>query len=268
MRIKLLFTSFVFIACYCMSFAINPMKEYKMKPNVFEIKYEEKKIPTLDGALLNTWIMNTAEKENTKDCTIIITGSDAGNMGYSLAYAANLLAHGYDVITYDYRGFGESSDFDFNANNVYHSEYIQDFNTIINWTSKNKRTEKIAVLSFSMGTLIATAGYQDSKYDLLIAEGFIQSPCTNRKRIKKLKGKKLSLPKGHKKHGKAINNLNIPILVFSSKNDPITTLEDSKKIVSKKKNRKLVEFDGEHLRGAFTMGMDNYIKEINLMNQR
>jgi len=237
-------------------YAINPMREYKMKPDKFDIEYQEEKILSSNGAILNTWIMKS-EAENKKNYTFIIVGSDAGNMGFSLAYALYLLKNGYDVITFDYRGFGESSDFEHKPDNLYHTEYIEDFHSVISWVKKEIAPEKIGILAFSMGTLIATTGFEKSKYDLLVAEAFIKSPRKIVQRIKKTKGKKINLPKSTKPRLSYLNKINVPMLLFSSKEDEITTLKDSRKIASKMPNRKLVEFNGEHLRGAYTLGMDN-----------
>jgi len=184
-------------------------------------------------------------------------------MGFTLAYAAYLLNSGYDVITFDYRGFGESSDFKHNPNNLYHTEYIDDFHSVVSWVKKEIVPEKIGVLAFSMGTLIATAGFEKSDYDVLVAEGFIKSPRKIVKRIKKTKDKKINLPKSNKSHRQNLNKINIPMLLFGTKEDKTTTLKDSQKVVSKKPNRKLVEFNGERLRAGFTLGMDNYLNEIN-----
>jgi len=243
-------------------YSINPMRDYTIKPDKLNIEYEEKKIPSSNSAMLNTWVMKSTI-ENKKNYTFIIAGSDAGNMGFSLAYAAYLLNSGYDVVTFDYRGFGESSDFKHNENNLYHAEYIDDFHSVVSWVKKEMAPEKIGVLAFSMGTLIATAGFEKSNYDVLVAEGFIKSPKKIVKRIKKTKGKKINLPKSSKSYRQNLNKINIPILLFGTKEDKTTTLKDSQKIVSKKTNRKLVEFNGERLRAGFILGMDNYLNEIN-----
>lgn len=243
-------------------YSINPMKEYTMKPDLFKIEYEEVKIKTKDDYELNTWVMESSN-EDKKGYTIVIVGSDAGNMGFSLPYASYLLKNGYDVITFDYRGFGDSSSFNYNPNNYYHEEYVEDFVTIIEWTKTKYERNKIGVLAFSMGTLISSIGYNEIKYDVLVGEGFIKSPAKTVKRVKKEKGKELNLPKSAKQDGKRINKIEIPILIFSSRTDKITTLKDSEQIASKRTNRKVVVFEGEHLRGGYTLGMPNYINEIN-----
>jgi len=51
-------------------YSINPMREYKMKPDKLNIEYEEKKIPSSNGAILNTWIMKSTI-ENKKNYEVM-----------------------------------------------------------------------------------------------------------------------------------------------------------------------------------------------------
>ncbi|MEM6376824.1 MAG: alpha/beta fold hydrolase [Bacteroidota bacterium] len=254
----------IFIVSTQSAFCINPMREYKIKPDQFKIGYQELKVITKDGYELNTWIMESTAAIK-KEHTFIIAGSDAGNMGFTLSYAVYLLKAGYDVVTFDYRGFGASSDFDFNPNNMYHTAYITDFVTIVNWVKKEKQAKKIGILAFSMGSLIATSGFEKSSYDFLACEGFIYSPKQNQSRIKQQKDKKLILPDDAKNYNRRLKELDIPILLFAGSLDQITTLKDSKRVARKKPQAKVIEFDGAHLKGALTMGIDKYINEITVM---
>lgn len=248
-------------------YSINPIKEYKMTPEQFNIAFEEMKVKTSDGAELNVWIMKSSIEEK-RNYTFVIAGSDAGNMGFSIPFAFHLLNNGYDVVTFDYRGFGGSSDFNFNPNNLYHDEYINDFTTVINWTRNKLKPENIGVLAFSMGTLISTVGYRNAKYEILVGEGFLKCPTNVAKRIEKIKGKKIIIPKSRKSICKRTKEIEIPLLLFASKNDKITILKDSQEVGEQKQNRELIPFDGDHLKGAFTLGLNNYIIEINKMIEK
>lgn len=242
-------------------FAINPMKEYKMKPETFQLDYQELKLETPDGYKLNTWMMEPIGEVN-KNVTIVIVGSDAGNMGFSLPYASYLLRSGYRVVTFDYRGFGDSTEFEYNPDNVYHSEYVTDFETVMNWCKEELKSEKIGVLAFSMGTLVSAIGYSATDYDFYIGEGFILSPQINKARINKIKNKNLFLPGSSIEDELKVQNMDLPTLLFASATDQITTLEDSLEFTNSRKMAKTVEFEGEHLRGASTIGWEKYVMEI------
>ena len=129
------------------------------------------------------------------------------------------------------------------------------------WSKKEYKT-KVGVLAFSMGTLIAALGHNESSYDFLIGEAFIKSPSENKSRIKQLKKKSLKLPHTVEKDEQLIQALEIPMLLFASNSDPITTLEDSIEFFSSRPRAEVIAFEGDHLRGAATLGMGTYIQKI------
>jgi len=259
MKLSIVIILVVFVSR--LGFSIDPLREYKMRPERFKIEYQELKLKTADQYELNTWVMEPIG-EHDKNITIVIVGSDSGNMGYSVVYAYYLLREGYRVVTFDYRGFGDSTDFNYNPNNVYHSEYITDFETVMNWCNDKLESERIGVLAFSMGTLISAIGYNNSRYDFFIGEGFVRSPELIKDRIKEQKGKELNLPLTADDDEIKVGNLNIPMLHFASTLDKVTTLKDCLEFCESRTKAKIIEYEGEHLRGASTMGLEKYIQEI------
>jgi len=233
-----------------------------MTPRTFDIDYNEHRLCTIDEYELNVWVMKP-EKSVNNNITIVIVGSDAGNMGFSLPYAFHLLNSGYKVVTFDYRGFGESSEFEYNPSNIYHSEYIADFNAVINWCKNELDYRMLGTMGFSMGTLISSVGYSVNAFDFYIGEGFITSPQANKMRVEEIKNIEINLPETYVDDESAIDKLNIPGLLFASRLDKITTLQDCYEFCSKHDLAETIVYDGEHLRGAATLGFQNYITVIN-----
>lgn len=241
--------------------AINPLQEYQLTPEKLNISYESYQLLTPDNCQLKTWVMYP--KEETKNTyTFIIANSDAGNMGYSLPYAAQLLARGYTVVTFDYRGFGDSSDFDFKSTYLYHDEYITDFNTVVDWVKKEHQLSKVAVLAFSMGTIIANLGYEKTSFDLLVGEGVVTDPLLQIERVKASKNKLLNTPKSAIKVLSNLEKLPIPMLFFGGTEDVQTPLRDAEAVIKNHFNRRLVTFAGAHLQGVSVLGIDRYFGEI------
>ncbi len=90
------------VAFWCSSAsALNPSKEYKVKPEKYGMTYKEERISTKDGATINAWFF-----ENTKKTTnwMIISGSGDGNMSDDIEIAGQFLSAGWNVCMYDYRG--------------------------------------------------------------------------------------------------------------------------------------------------------------------
>ncbi len=246
---------------HVVAYAIKPEKAYRMTPSDLEIRFEEHRIKTVDGAELISWVMEPdLDRENGK--AIIICGSDAGNMGYTVFYAKNLVELGYKVISFDYRGFGDSTDFEYNPNNVYHSEYITDFATVLTWSKENIKPESIGVFGLSMGTLVANLGYQKERYDFFIGEAFLWSPSKNRQRILELKQKELNLPEHSIQDEELVVQANVPTLLFAGNQDEITTLEDSREFCATRADSRVIEFAGGHLRGIVDVGVEEYFRII------
>jgi uncharacterized protein len=261
---KTLLPLFFFVLFSQTNYAINPVRDYPRTPKDLGLNYEELKLDTQDGYSLNTWILEPAP-EKRKDYTFVLAYGDAGNMSYSLPYAAALVARGYPVVLFDYRGFGHSSYFVMNLNQYYYNEFVTDFETVLQWIKRRQPQQKIGVWAFSMGTMVATLGYKETPFDLLIGEAFVINPLTTALRIQNQKGKTLALPKGAKKVAKRLNKIDIPMLVVCGKTDNITTLQDGKAITDGYPKRKLLAFEGDHLRGAMLLGFEKYLNKIEQM---
>lgn len=103
-------------------FALNPSRTYKQKPDKFNMTYEEFDVKTEDGATLKAWYFPA----NVKTTQLVLISHDGeGNMADNLRKVDQFTSIGYNVVTYDYRGFGESSDFDID-NNMYIYPHFQD----------------------------------------------------------------------------------------------------------------------------------------------
>ena len=70
--------------------AIKPNRVYSYTPDKLDLTYEEFKVKTDDGFTLNVWHL-PSEGEGTP---VIISQSDAGNMGDWLYLGLNLQAYG------------------------------------------------------------------------------------------------------------------------------------------------------------------------------
>ncbi len=255
MKFLLLFILQFFI--FNQIFALNPDKYYQITPDSLGLIYESKTILTPDSASIQLWHIKPSNETDNGN-TIIICYGDAGNMSWWLNQAGILSQVGYTVILFDYRGFGQSSDFDMNPAQLYYNEFAIDLESVIRWTKQNVKFKNVGILSYSMGTIMSTLAVQTETVDFMISEGYVLNPESIKMKIKELKGKDIILPNDSKEYEAKIAKIPSPILVFSGTKDVITTTQDSEKIVSQKPNRKLIKFDGGHLEGFQTLTKDYY----------
>ena len=174
-------------------YSINPEREYRAIPSDYGIIYKEVIIPTGDGLKLKGWfypaqdttgianniigrmipVPGKFKKEprqylpryQERKPTIIISGGDAGNMTYSIFYAYHFFTKGYNVFTFDWRGFGGSSDWQMEKNYLCYKEFLDDYDAAINFVKQLEEvdTTKIGVMGFSTGAALSFAAFAKHK---------------------------------------------------------------------------------------------------------
>lgn len=232
--------------------AINPEREYKWTPDMRGLKYSEYQVKTTDNYTINVWEYNLPDSIKSNR-TIILVGTDAGNMGYLIWQARAFVQKGLRVIAFDYRGFGKSSDFNINRDFLFYPEFGLDLDSVIRAAREKYPSDKIGLYSVSMGTHISLL--RKEKIDFSIAEGFYHNPQKVVDRIKINKGETVLLPP----NAKTIHKLKqkAPTLIFCADDDKTTMTEDAREF-SKKNNVTIIEFNGEHLRGMSVLKKTEY----------
>jgi len=154
---------------YKEAYAIKPDKTYIKNPKDLGLEYESVLIKTLDGYDLSGWLVQS-KRDNSKG-TIIFSGPDAGNKSYLLDLIPIYIHDGYNVMLFDYRGFGESQDFDIDADMLIYAEFLDDLNSVIDYV-KSKAEKNIVLFGISMGAAISlgVAG-QRNDISTVIADG-------------------------------------------------------------------------------------------------
>jgi len=242
----------VLLAFTYTAYAINPERDYRWTPDRIGLNYSEYQVKTRDNYAINVWEYARPESI-TSDRTIILVGTDAGNMGYLVWQAEAFAKKGFRVVSFDYRGFGTSSDFPINKDFLFHQEFAVDLDTVIRSTREKYPSDTIGLYSLSMGTHVSLL--INENVDFLIAEGFYHDPQIVVERIKHNKDKTIFLPED----AKTIHHLEgqLPTLIFCASNDNTTITEDAIAF-AKGNNVTIIEFEGDHLRGMNVFTKEEY----------
>jgi pimeloyl-ACP methyl ester carboxylesterase len=163
-------------------FALKPQKEYNVRPENYALIYKDLNIITDDGLKIKTWFFPAQDsipkdewykaakhpvkkeykiKYDLPRPTIILCDGDAGNMTYQLPFAKELVGYGYNVVTFDWRGFGESDSWQTNEDLLVYPEYLLDYNAVINEVAKQNEVDKqrIGLFGFSTGAYLSFATF-------------------------------------------------------------------------------------------------------------
>jgi pimeloyl-ACP methyl ester carboxylesterase len=206
-------------------FALNPSRKYLILPVQLGLVAEVVKIKVSDGIELHSWIM---PQKDIKKPFVIISNSDGGNMSNCLAQANGFFKNGYNIVLYDYRGFGESSDFNLNREMMYYDEFALDLKAVVAFVKKRYETKSIILYGISMGTIISDLVIQkDHSIRGAIFDSFAIDPGLVVKRLFDAKRKTVLLPDGAKQFAFANGKpLDIPVLLFSGLKDNFTKATD------------------------------------------
>lgn len=249
------------------SHALKPDSVYVSTPDALGLRYESHRIQTTHNLSLQAWVLNPMN-EMDLETTIVLAYGDAGNMSYWLNPAGILAQNGYTVVLFDYRGFGKSSPFEMNENQLYYDEFTEDLKSVYQWAKSNVKNKKIGVWGLSMGTIMTGFLVEDITPDFLILEGLVVNPKDIQEKILAAKGKNILLPKSASQLNEIYTKSQVPMLLFSGSEDQFTTVVDSESMAKKHNNRKSIVFSGGHLQGFPSMTEnyygDLYVTEINL----
>ena len=157
--------------------AIIPDTVYIRKQESMGLIYKNLEVITNDGYKIETWFFpaqsplsegelrdlngnrRTYEtQDETKRPTIIVCNGDAGNMSYFQLYLAkSWTSRGFNVVTFDWRGFGKSSPFAMDRNYLCYTEMLEDYRAVVRTTSEQEEVLNgaIAVVGWSTGAYLS-----------------------------------------------------------------------------------------------------------------
>ena len=160
----------VLLCVYGDVYAILPDRVYIRRPDSLGLKYRDLDVKTKDGYNIKTWFFSAQQDQNDKKITprptIIICNGDAGNMSYFQLYLAQAYtSQGFNVVTFDWRGFGESTPFDMDRNYLCYTEMLEDYRAVIQNVHSQKEVKKdeIIVMGWSTGAYLSMITAYDNK---------------------------------------------------------------------------------------------------------
>lgn len=224
--LKLVISGLLLGVMYTQAFAISPNRVYRFFPEKLGLIYKDLEVTTSDGLQIKTWFfpaqlrLSEAEldrawatpvkkrytSDNKKHPTIIICNGDAGNMSYQqLAFVQYFTDKGYHVVTFDWRGFGQSSEWPMNPDYLVYSELLIDYNAVIKQVVQADEVDasKIAVFGWSTGAYLSMAASNKySNIKCFVGIGLMTSfeealPSLNR--VPKNANRKLIIPSDYPK---------------------------------------------------------------------
>ena len=225
-NLLLLFTAFLFSTSIS---ALNPSREYSVRPDKYGMDYKEEKVTLKDGAVINAWFFETSKKTTN---WIVISGSGDGNMADNIEICSQFLSAGWNVAMYDYRGYGESSDFEIDADTYIYPQFVDDLNGILDYLRKSRAVTKFDLYGLNIGAgLSLGVGSNRPETRKMIADGPWIGLELMKKKFKE-KGKDVIIPFGYDKNkeplygcDKSRANIKGVLVIVSPKDEFITPVD-------------------------------------------
>ena len=131
---------------------------------------------------------------------MILSDDGNGNMADLMEQVSVFLSLGYHVLTYDYRGFGKSSDFEIKPKFYIYAQFEKDLNAVVDFVKKEKTNiPKIHLYGVGMGAGLSLSVGANRNLGTVIAD----SPYTTfelaKTRIKEVKNEEVLVPLGYNK---------------------------------------------------------------------
>jgi uncharacterized protein len=195
---KNILTASILLLFAIQTFALNPSRAYKIKPEKYGMMYKEEKIGTKDGATLNAWFFSVPKKVVTN--WVVMSGSGDGNMADDLEIASQFLSAGWNVCMYDYRGYGASSEFSIDADTYIYPQFATDLNAVLDYLRKSRAITKFDLYGKNIGAgLSIGVGSQRPETRKVIADGPWTSLEQMKKKLKEKRQQEVITPFGYDK---------------------------------------------------------------------
>jgi len=287
---KRLFVSLLLFVVLNSIFSLKPVREYPFRPENFGMIYKELKAITSDDYQINIWFFPAQEVEepfwkyfqepikreyetlsDKPKPTIIICPGDAGNMAHLVQFAYYLAPKGYNVVTFDWRGFGESDDFPIKENYFCHTEFFKDYDAVLDTIKQFDEvdSDKIGIYGFSTSAYLTMATiYRRQDINCFIARGLLTDLKTLQAYYLEEHNEFVEIPSDYPSelYPKNIaNKFDIPTLLIVGEFDKITPVWMSENIYSQligEKELWIVEHTGHAPEWDEEIGLDNYIERM------
>jgi uncharacterized protein len=151
---RFLFLIFLINALFaigCNHLFYYPDSNVHLTPAKFNLKYEDILIKTEDGEELSGWFIHSRNKAPI--ATILHFHGNAENITTHFMYFAWLTNKGFDIIEFDYRGYGTST------GKPSRDGLFLDSKAALAWARSHSKTEDLFIIAQSLGGAVAIPAY-------------------------------------------------------------------------------------------------------------
>lgn len=118
-----------------------PSKTAPDVPSKYGYRYEDVNFKSEDGTKLHGWFLNPKRGVEPKG-TIVFHHGNAGSVGYHITFVGWMVRAGYQVLLYDYRGYGKS------GGTITRKGLVQDTRAAVNYVKTRQDVNSKRLISY------------------------------------------------------------------------------------------------------------------------
>lgn len=236
-----------------------PTKEGPHKPDEFGYKYEEVTFKSEDGTKLHGWFIQNHGDD--RKGTVVYSHGNAGAIGHHLGFITWASSAGYQILMYDYRGFGESE------GSVERKGIVEDVNAAVKYVKSRKDVDSEKVFSFghSLGGAKSIAALGGEKRESVVGVISFAGFSSYQKIAQRMAGEiALNLVTEELSPRDYVAKISpTPLLIVHGDQDAVVPVEHGRELFGKAKEPKsLIEVKGGSHNGALHLRDRETIKKI------
>ncbi|WP_019949241.1 alpha/beta hydrolase [Hymenobacter aerophilus] len=246
------------------AWASKPLAAWWAKPDTLGMKYQQLTLTTPDHVHLAAWLVEPIAGAPDQHTTMVLAGSDYGNMSYQLGQAQVMAAAGYQVMLFDYRGFGHSEAFAIDPNRLYYPEFATDLRTAFAEVRRRLPHQRVGILGYSMGAILGAKVAATTKCDFLITDSYIANP-QGLVVYYATKQKTVTLPLDASTYQSIPPKVKCPWLLITPTQDPRSSVADALAIAQatrRRQRRDVLAVKCDHLGAMDALTSDVYTQKI------
>ena len=193
MVFSLLFLGLIFTAEAGLDdYTLNPVREYEVHPADYGMDFEEIFFKTEDDVKLRGWLFPSPNK--TREMMVMISDG-RGNMADDLEIAGRFISQNYQVLMFDFRGYGESDDFRISTKFFIYNQFHQDVDAALDYCKKQHATYNVNIYGRGIGANLALGcGATNIRIKKVIADGPVLSMEYVKNFVMEKTGEKILMP--------------------------------------------------------------------------
>ena len=269
MKRKFLFLIFLILSISsligCNNLFYYPDANVRLTPTKFNLKYENILIKTEDGEELSGWFIHS--RNITPIATILHFHGNAENITTHFMYIAWLTNKGFDIIEFDYRGYGDST------GKPSRDGLFLDSKAALTWARDNSKTKDIFIFAQSLGGAVVIPAYVNNPINgvqaIIIDSTFASYRKITRQKLSNiwltwpLQWPLSFLVSDNLSPIDSIQDIHVPLLFVHSPTDPVVPFETGKDLYTAAPEPKEfweIPWDGHC--SAFISKDDRYRKKL------